>query len=317
MAQLPVFKHDDLLVSGSDFDDAGVFRLRDDLAIIQTLDFFTPVIDDPFLFGQIAAANALSDVYAMGGTPLTAMNIAAFPRCADIETFSLILQGGAQKIKEAGAFLLGGHTIEDKEPKYGLSVTGTVHPAHIVKNSGACAGDLLFLTKKLGVGVICTALKGGVLNEGEAAEVFREMAALNKAAALAMNQSGIRGATDVTGFGLLGHLHEMCAASRLGAEVWADALPVWPQAVELAKDGLIPAGAHRNRDFLREKTAFFGVPVHMQDIMLDPQTSGGLLLAVPPVKAGKLESDLELAGVEFAIIGKMKAGSGITAIDRR
>jgi len=217
MAQLPVFKHDDLLVSGSDFDDAGVFRLRDDLAIIQTLDFFTPVIDDPFLFGQIAAANALSDVYAMGGTPLTAMNIAAFPRCADIETFSLILQGGAQKIKEAGAFLLGGHTIEDKEPKYGLSVTGTVHPAHIVKNSGACAGDLLFLTKKLGVGVICTALKGGVLNEGEAAEVFREMAALNKAAALAMNQSGIRGATDVTGFGLLGHLHEMCAASRLGA----------------------------------------------------------------------------------------------------
>jgi len=317
MARLPVFKHEDLLVSGGDFDDAGVFRLREDLAIIQTLDFFTPVVDDPFLFGQIAAANALSDVYAMGGTPLTAMNIAAFPRCANIETFSLILQGGAQKIGEAGAFLLGGHTIEDKEPKYGLSVTGTVHPDRVVRNSGACEGDLLFLTKRLGVGIICSAIKGGAVKEEEAAAVLREMAALNREAAFAMNKSGLRGATDVTGFGLLGHLHEMCEASRLAAEVWADALPVWPQAIELAKDGLIPAGAHRNRDFLREKTEFVNTPRHLQDIMFDPQTSGGLLLAAPPAKAGKLESDLERAGVGYAIIGKMRTGRGIRILDRR
>lgn len=315
MAKLPRFHHPNLLVGSDTFDDAGVYQLRPDLAIIQTLDFFTPMVDDPYLFGQIAAANALSDIYAMGGKPITAMNIAAFPHCLTEDVLANILLGGAHKVMEAEALLIGGHTVEDDEPKYGLSVTGIAHPDQITANSGGKAGDLLFITKKLGTGIISTAMKGGVITMEQALPVAHGMAMLNKAGAEAMNQVGVKGATDITGFGFLGHLWELADASHTGAEVWSDQLPVWPEALSFADMGLIPAGAHRNRNYLGEKVcADKDVPQNLLDCMYDPQTSGGLLMAVAPEQADALAAALNTAQVPFAVVGCLTEASGKIAV---
>ncbi len=317
MKALPHFHHPDLLVSSDTYDDAGVYRLRDDLAIIQTVDFFTPMVDDPFLFGQIAAANALSDIYAMGGKPLTAMNIAAFPACADKEIFSQVLLGGADKVMEAGALLIGGHTIEDNEPKYGLSVLGTAHPQHIVTNSQGQDGDLLFLTKHIGAGVLNTAIKCGAATEEELKPMLKEMAALNRLAAEAMTAVHVKAATDITGFGLLGHLSELTNASGLSAELWAAAVPFWPQALEFAAEAIVPGGAYRNATYLKKQVDFHpSISEEMRTLFFDPQTSGGLLMAVPREMAANLEGRLEAAQVEYSIIGVLRPGKGIVVKPR-
>ncbi len=312
MAGLPKFSHPNLLVGSDTYDDAGVYKINEETAIIQTLDFFTPMVDDPYAFGQIAAANALSDIYAMGGTPITAMNIAAFPTCMDMTIFGRILQGGADKVKESGAILIGGHTVEDDEPKYGLSVTGIAHPDKITPNGGGQAGDLLFLTKRLGTGLVSTGIKAGLVDMTDAADMIAEMAALNKGAAEAMQAIGVRGATDVTGFGLLGHLKEIIEASGLGAVVWHDQIRVWPKALEMANMGLIPGGAYRNQDFISHLvTVMETVPRDVLDCLYDPQTSGGLLMAVPSSLGATMEVELENRGIEYAIVGKLVEGGGI------
>lgn len=312
MAGMPRFSDPRLLVGSENYDDAGVVLINEDTVLIQTLDFFTPTVDDPYMFGQIAAANALSDVYAMGGTPLTAMNIAAFPTCLPFETLQEILRGGADKIMEAGAMLVGGHTIEDDEPKYGLSVTGIAHPSQITANNQAKVGDLLFLTKPLGSGIIMTGIKAGVVSADLERRLSIKMAELNKLPAEAMSEVGVNSATDITGFSLLGHLHEMAEASKLGAELWYKEIPMWEEALELAKDDYVPGGASRNRNYLRSFVEFAkGIPFEVTDVLYDPQTSGGLLIAVAPEKAALLEVALEKREVEYSIIGKLVEGEKI------
>ena len=229
-------------------DDAGVYKLTDDLAIIQTIDFFTPIVDDPYTFGQIAAANALSDVYAMGGKPLTALNVVCFPtESLNISVLNDILRGGLDKMGEAGVTLVGGHSIDDAELKYGLSVTGTVHPKRLVTNSGAKAGDKLILTKPLGTGIISTALKGGVVDEETIARVTKCMATLNDKASAVMQEVGVHACTDITGFGLVGHTCQLARNSRVGVNIHLASVPFFPEAGEFAKRGFCPAGLHRNR----------------------------------------------------------------------
>ena len=312
MAGLPKFHHPNLLVGTDTFDDAGVYKINDEQAIIQTLDFFTPRVDDPYLFGQIAAANALSDVYAMGGTPITAMNIAAFPTCMDMEMLNQILLGGAEKVKEAGALLIGGHTVQDDEPKFGLSVTGLAHPDKLTPNGGGEVGDLLFLTKKVGTGLVSTGIKAGFVSMDQAREMAEEMAGLNKYAAEAMMAVGVKGATDVTGFGLLGHLKEIAEASGTGAVVYAEQVPIWEHAREMANMGLIPGGTYRNRGYIEHMvTVADYIPQDIMDCLYDPLTSGGLLMAVNPGKAEQMKAELAARGVAYAVIGKLTDGSGI------
>jgi selenide, water dikinase len=273
----------EILVGLDTPDDAAVFMLDEKTALVHTLDFFTPIVDDPFLFGQIAAANALSDVYAMGGTPLSAMNIVCFPCSLGMDILVRILEGGLSKIRESGAVLLGGHTVDDEEPKYGLAVTGTVHPDRVITSLGAEPGDILILTKPLGTGILATALKGGFLSEAEMGEAIAGMARLNAEASKAAVLSGARACTDVTGFGLAGHLLNMLPDHGLCCEIRASRLPVYEHVHEMAKMGMIPAGAYKNRDFLAAS-----IEVHPEvgevrrDLLYDPQTSGGLLLALPP-----------------------------------
>lgn len=307
LSALPSFQHENLLVGQHSFDDAGVYKLREDLAIIQTLDFLTPMVDTPYLFGQIAAANSLSDVYAMGGKPLTAMNITAFPTCSmDLGILRDILAGGAAKILEAETLLVGGHTVEDKEPKYGLSVTGVIHPQKLVTNAGAKPGDFLILTKPLGTGVIATALKGEFVSEKEISEVILSMAMLNKNACEAMQAIGVLAATDVTGFGFLGHLLEVCNASKVSAEIDFKNLPIWPQAIEYIKYGLIPVGSYNNRKYLQEKIAFASnIEEPEKDILFDPQTSGGLLISVDAAKLSGLKDELAKRNVKYAVVGRI------------
>lgn len=295
---------------GSDnYDDAGVYKISEDMALIQTVDFFTPMVDDPYAFGQIAAANALSDIYAMGGEPLTAMNIATFPKCGDMDVFGEILRGGAEKIQEAGALLIGGHTVDDKEPKYGLAVTGIARPEEILANADAKAGDYLVLTKTLGTGILSTAIKGEMLDQHTMDRLIGQMSLLNKDAARGMKEAGVNCATDITGFGLLGHLGEITAASRVSAEIWADQLPVWPEVIELAKMGIIPAGCYTNQEHMKERTTFNeDVPVFIRDIMFDPQTSGGLLITVAENRLDILTQALQKRDVGCAVIGRLWAG---------
>lgn len=243
MSEVKVKPDPRLLVGFDRADDAGVYKLTEDIAIIQTVDFLTPMVDDPFLFGQIAAANALSDVYAMGGEPLTVMNIVCFPECLDVRVLQEIIKGGLTKIEEAGATLVGGHTVDDDEPKYGLSVTGVIDPARVVSNAGAKEGDYLYLTKPLGSGIISTAIKGEMASELVVSRAVNSMAALNKTARDAMMRVGIDSATDVTGFGLLGHAMEMAESSGVGIKLWYDTLPVLTGVEELAQMGLIPGGS--------------------------------------------------------------------------
>lgn len=298
-----------MLIGTDTADDAGVFKVSDDLALIQTVDFFTPIVDDPYDFGRIAAANSLSDVYAMGGSPKTAMNIVAYP----IEQFGPkvlkeILAGGADKVREAEAVLIGGHSVEDRELKYGLSVTGFVHPKMITANQGLRHGDLLLLTKPLGTGIINTAVKGGLASEATVKKVTELMAGLNKTAAAVMSNFQISACTDVTGFGLLGHLAEMIGGTGRKVTLHCDAVPIMPEAVEFASMGFVPAGAHKNRNFRQDVvTADENFSPIIRDILFDPQTSGGLLIGCAEKDGEKLKAHLRSEGVEAAIIGSVKS----------
>jgi len=291
-------------------EDAGVYKLTDDMAIVQTLDFFTPIVDDPYAFGQIAAANALSDVYAMGGKPLTAMNIVCFPqKTLAISVLKDILVGGLDKMHEAGVILIGGHSVEDEELKYGLSVTGTIHPARVILNTGVRAGDRLILTKPLGTGIISTAIKGALVGEEAVAKITKSMSTLNQKASELMQATGVNACTDITGFGFLGHAAEMIEGSGVGMIIDSAAVPFFPEAKELAEMGMIPGGLHRNREFRTDMVEMAqGIPRYLADILFDPQTSGGLLISVPKQKATELLDRMHQAGIsEAAIIGEVVA----------
>jgi selenide,water dikinase len=303
----------------SSWDDAGVYLLSDDLAIIQTIDFFTPIVDDPYDFGQIAVANALSDVYAMGGKPLTALNIVCFPiKSLDISVLKDILRGGMDKMLEAGVVLVGGHSIDDSELKYGLSVTGTVHPDWLVSNSGARVGDKLILTKPLGTGIINTAVKAGMVKDETVARLTRGMATLNARAAELMQAVGVNACTDITGFGLLGHAATLARNSQVGIHFYAASIPFFPEASEFAVQGLCPGGLYRNREFYADSVTISSeVPSSVQDILFDPQTSGGLLICLEPEKAEPFLEKLRQNGVvEAAIIGEVVGDSkGMVSVD--
>ena len=289
-------------------EDAGVYKLSDDLAIIQTVDFFTPVVDDPFTFGQIAAANSLSDVYAMGGKPLTAMNIVCFPiQTMDVSVLREILLGGLEKIREADVVLVCGHSVDDQELKYGLSVTGTIHPQKVLRKESSKPGDRLILTKPLGTGIISTAVKGGFASKEAANRIAKYMSTLNRKASEIVQEIGADACTDITGFGLLGHAAEMIEGTDVGMVIYADSVPVFPETKELAAAGMIPGGLYRNRDF-RKPMVEIGQDVNeiMADILFDPQTSGGLLISVVKDKAQTILDRLHLAKVtEAAIIGEV------------
>ena len=271
-----------MLVGRETFDDAGVFRLSDDLALVQTVDFFAPIVDDPYEFGQVAAANALSDVYAMGGEPLTALSIVGFPTgTLPLEILTDILRGGQDKVHEAGAIVIGGHSIIDEELKYGLSVTGRVHPDRILTNAGARSGDILVLTKPLGTGFVTTALKRGSITADLAAPTIASMRALNRDASRQAVALGARCATDITGFGLLGHASHIARSSNVTIRIDATKLPVLPGALEAWRTGATPGGAERNDAFVRELTEWDSVEPFHEALVIDPQTSGGLLVSLP------------------------------------
>ena len=302
-------------------DDAAVVQLTPDLVLVQTVDFFTPIVDDPYWFGQIAAANSLSDVYAMGARPLTAMNLVAWPVSLGMEPLADILRGGLEKIEEAGAELAGGHSIDDKEPKYGLAVTGVAHPDEIVYNGGARPGDLLVLTKRLGIGVLASALKQGAITEEEMMPTIREAATLNEAASRAMGKVGVHAGTDVTGFGLLGHLAEMLDASGggdmerelpVGARIYAAAVPLQEGVLELVRAGVYAGGLRANRDFLAARVAGMPLDDPLALALFDPQTSGGLLMAVAPERHRALLDELAATGVSGWTVGEVVADPGGT-----
>lgn len=298
-----------MLVGLETFDDAAVIRLDAATAIVQTVDFFTPIVDDPYAFGQIAAANALSDIYAMGAEPLSAMNIIAFPTCLGTDVLAKILQGGQSKVAEAGAVLVGGHSIEDKEPKYGLAVTGIIDPARMITNAGAKPGDKLILTKPLGTGIVTTASKGGLATPSEVEKMVTVMATLNKKAAAVMQETVVNACTDITGFGLLGHAHELAAASGVSLRLSAGKIPILAAAKTYAAMGMIPAGAYANRDYLAKHVRFAAaVGAVAQDILFDPQTSGGLLISLPDQAASAAMTMLREGGTDAAIIGEIVDG---------
>ncbi len=287
-------------------DDAGVYKISDEIALIQTVDFFTPIVDDAYGFGQIAAANALSDVYAMGGVPKTAMNLVGFPtQKLDISVLRRMLEGGADKMREAGVVLVGGHSVEDQELKYGLSVTGTIHPDKVLTKKNLKAGDKLVLTKPLGTGIINTAIKRKAASEAITQKVTALMAELNKKAAEVMDAYPVHACTDITGFGLLGHLSEMVVGSGCGIELQANTVPVLAETFKYAKMGMVPGGAIKNRSY-RENMVEFDPSLEpsLQDIFFDPQTSGGLMICVDGQSAVELLNDLKENGVtEAAIVG--------------
>jgi len=306
---LPV--DDNLIVGLERADDAGVYKISDDLALVQTLDFFPPMVDDPYAFGRIAAANALSDIYAMGGTPKTAMNIVAFPsKSMDISILRSMLDGGLDALREAGVVLAGGHTVDDLELKYGLSVTGFIHPDKILTKKSLRLGDKLILTKPLGTGIACTAIKAGIASDETVEKVTRLMSSLNREAAMVMEDYSVSACTDITGFGFLGHLAEMVVDSGMGMHIRSDAVPVHHEALEWAAMGLIPAGAYNNRRFRGSFVSFKpDLPQTIQDIFFDPQTSGGLLIAVAAEEARELQSALIASGISDAeIVGEVTAG---------
>lgn len=307
-----VFPTDENVIVGLDrADDAGVYKIAEDLALIQTVDFFTPIVDDPYGFGQIAAANALSDVYAMGGTPKTAMNLVAFPvGQLELSVLREILQGGIDKLTEADVVLIGGHSIEDKELKYGLSVSGVVHPQRVLAKNNLRPGNKLVLTKPLGTGIINTAIKAAMASAELADQVTRLMATLNRGAAKIMADFDISACTDVTGFGLLGHLAEMVCASGTSVRLESAQVPVMAEALEFAAMGLIPAGAYKNKEFREKMVAFdAGVPRVLQDVLFDPQTSGGLLMSVSDDQSNALVAALKAGGIrDAAQIGEIVHG---------
>ena len=291
-----------MMIGYDSSDDAAVYKINDDVAIIQTLDFFPPMVEDPFTFGKIAAANALSDVYAMGGEVALALNIVAFPEKLDPGILGEILRGGAEKVREAGGVLAGGHSIHDDSVKYGLSVMGTVHPGRVLANNTPRVGDAMVLTKPLGVGIITTAYKVGEASLEAYELAVESMQSLNKYAARIMKQFKVHACTDITGFGLLGHLREMLR-DDISAVINAGQVPYFPQAMDCAREFLITAGGQRNRNFVGKDVRFENVPMAMQEILLDPQTSGGLLIAVSPGDAGLMLEQMRSGGVQAGIIG--------------
>lgn len=308
MCQLPKFYDKNLIVGNDTSDDAAVYKIDEDNAVILTTDFFTPIVDDPYTFGQIAAANSLSDVYAMGGRPVTAMNIVCFPTCLSMDILKEILKGGADKVAEAGAIVVGGHSVEDDEPKFGLSVMGMIHPGKVTANSGAKPGDMLILTKPLGIGILNTAIKADLADEDVYKKAVNVMAYLNKDACEAMMKVGINGCTDITGFGLLGHGYEMAEASNVSLEIWADYIPIIKESIEFAKMGIIPGGAYNNEGYMGTHVRFSAnVKQEIKDIMYDPQTSGGLLISIPEEHSEKLMEELRKNNkTDFNLIGKVK-----------
>jgi selenide,water dikinase len=308
LSELAPAHHADLLVGIEGSDDAGVFRLTPDLALVQTVDFFTPIVDEAFDWGRIAAANALSDVYAMGGRPLTALQIVAWPSGdLPIELLGDVLRGGSAVLEEAGCALAGGHTVDDPEPKYGLAVTGVVHPDHVITNGGGRPGDVLVLTKPIGTGLIATAIKRGVASSAQRDAAVASMATLNAGAARAMGRVGVRGATDVTGYGLLGHLGEMLRAGRVSAELELAAVPLLPGVRELAGAGVVAGGSRRNLATVSRFTDFGDLDEVDRIVLADAQTSGGLLAAVdPPLEKAFLQALAE-EGAPGAVIGRLTA----------
>ena len=282
LARLPRVSHPQVLVGFETADDAGVYRISRDLALVQTIDFFTPMVDDPYTFGGIAAANALSDVWAMGGKPMTALSVLVWPGPEDLETLEQILLGGASKIAEAECVILGGHSVTDPEIKFGYAITGTVHPDRVWTNAGAKPGDVLVLTKRIGTGVISTALKRGVAQARHVEAATESMLMLNRRAAEALDGLEVHSVTDVTGFGLLGHSREMAMASVVTLVIEAEAVPLFEGAVDYARAGTIPGGTHNNRDFVASCVAGDSP---LSDLLYDPQTSGGLLISLPPADA--------------------------------
>lgn len=304
---MPNFFNPALLVGYDTNDDACVYEINEHTALVQTVDFFTPIVDDPYQFGQIAAANSLSDVYAMGGEPKLAMNLLCVPKCLPLEIVQQILKGGHDKAVEAGCTIAGGHTIEDNEPKYGMCVSGFAHPTEILRNRGAKVGDLLVLTKPLGSGIINTGAKADLVAEADLASAIQHMTTLNKAAAAAVRACGAATAcTDITGFGLLGHALEMAAASQLTIRLNSSQIPCMDGALELAEMGIIPAGAYRNMEHVQPHLQVAEqVPQALLDILADPQTSGGLLVALPPEAAQQLLAELQATTPWAAVVGEL------------
>lgn len=308
MCELPLLTDENVLRGMESLDDAGVYKISEGLAIIQTVDFFTPIVDDPYDFGQIAVANALSDVYTMGGKPLTALNIVCFPvRSLDISVLKAILRGGVDKMREAGVILLGGHSVDDVELKYGLAVTGVVRPDRLVTNSGAKQGDRLVLTKPLGTGIISTAIKAGEASRETVTRVTKVMAALNKDASELMQELGVHACTDITGFGFIGHACQLADNSQVGIKVDAAKIPVFEEVKGFISKGLCPGGLHRNREFYGNRVEFSGNPTEfLKDVLFDPQTSGGLLISLEAEAAMALVNRLEKVGVTgAAIVGEV------------
>ncbi len=307
MGKLPKFEDDNLIVGIETSDDAAIYKVTDDIAMIQTVDFFTPIVDDPYMFGQIAAANSLSDVYAMGGEPKVALNIVGFPNCLDPEILGEILAGGAAKVKEAGAVLVGGHSVQDDEPKYGLCVSGFVHPDKIFKNFGCKPGDVLILTKQIGSGVVNTAIKAQMASEKATQEAVVVMSSLNKKAKEVVESYPVTACTDITGFGLLGHCVEMAEASEVTFNLFVEEIAYMEEAIEYAKMGLVPAGAYKNRQHAAKHVDATNVAEHYIDLLYDPQTSGGLLISVPAeysaaIMKGFEEKDMD---TKVTIIGNV------------
>ena len=313
-----MFKPEDypqLLVGLAVSDDAAIYQLRDDLAIIQTVDFFPPVVDDAYDYGAIAAANAMSDIYAMGGEVALALNVAGFPPELPPEMVGEILRGGAEKVLEAGGAVAGGHTIDSQEPLYGLCVTGFIHPAQVATKATARPGDLLLITKRLGVGIITTALKGGVADPAHVANAVASMKALNRRAARLAREAGVRAITDITGFGLLGHGHEMAEKSGVRLRLRASQLPFHQGAMGYAQDWLFPAGACRNETAYKPHVAFGpDVPEEVQMLLFTPETSGGLLMAVPPDRADALLANCAAQGQPAWAIGEVLEGQGVEVV---
>ncbi len=299
-------QHPNLLVGIDSRDDAGVYRLTEELALIQTVDFFTPMVDDPYVFGQIAAVNALNDVYAMGGRPLLAMNLVCYPQCLDLTVLRRILEGGLVKVTEAGALIVGGHTVDDNEPKYGLSVTGLVHPDRVISNDAARPGDRLYLTKPLGNGIITTAIKAGMASPRAVEEAVSWMTTLNKEGSETMQKVGVQAATDITGFGLIGHIYEMAWASQMEIELNAGKVLFMEGALEYASMGLIPAGAYHNRDYLADKVQYWDdMDATRRDLLYAPETAGGLLVALNQDRACQFVEIMQERGALCYEIGQV------------
>ncbi len=307
LATLPQSKHPNLLVGYNKADDAGVYRINETQALVQTVDFFPPIVDDGYNFGRIAAANALSDIYAMGGTPITALSIVGFPSDLPAWVFTDILRGGNEKIEEAGAVIVGGHSIKDKELKYGLAVTGLIDPNRIVTNSNAHPGDCLYLTKPLGTGLITTGIKREAVSEELTRLVIDQMAQLNRESAELMVKHRASSATDITGYGLMGHAYEMAIGSGVTIRLFSGQLPILPEAINLAAAGMIPGGASANRDFLSLKYVLEkkNLDKNLEHVMFDPQTSGGLFIAMSPGSCEAFESEAGQKKISLWRVGEV------------